>query len=155
MIKVRDGGNVSRSIIGLRVRDGSNTSHPIAGIRVRDGSNVSHIVYSPMTATVAPLSVEGYVYSNAPMTCRTEQAEVTITGGVASTYSWTRIDVAPGAWTIVAPGGQRTAFDAPALANGETRTATFQCVVTDANGNTVTLSVTANASNYGRDTGSS
>lgn len=155
MIKVRDGANVSHAITGLRVRDGSNTPRVIAGIRVRDGSNVSHIVYSPMTASVAPASVEGYVYSNAPVTCRTEQAEVTVTGGATPTYAWTRTDAAPGAWTIVAPGGQRTAFDAPALANGETRSAVFQCVVSDANGNTVNLSVTAYASNYGRDTGSS
>lgn len=101
-----------------------------------------------LTASVTPTSVSGSG-STASITT-SGQATASASGGSGPfSYSWTK--VSGGTITAVSATASATTFRATGMANGESRTATFKCTITDNVGQTattanVTITITNTAS---------
>ena len=103
-----------------------------------------------ITGFVSPNPVAGAVAQISAQTVTTQEATVYAEGGVAPyTYAWVKTAGGPN-WTILRPASVTTAFRATGVAAAGDDTATFEVTITDARGHSVTASVDAIASNYGR-----
>lgn len=113
---------------------------------VNVGVTIGRIVV--LSASRSPASVSGSGATATITTTATDTASAT--GGQAPyTYSWAK--VSGDAITAVSAGSATTAFKATGMANGEQRTATFACTVTDSAAQTatttnVTVTITNTAS---------
>lgn len=102
-----------------------------------------------LAATANPASVNGAISRPAGGYAQTNETAVSVAGGTAPfTYAWTSSDGTLGA---TAPSAASTRFSAFVEA-GDTLSDTFECLVTDAKGQTATVTVLASVSNYGRQT---
>lgn len=103
---------------------------------------------SALSASASPASLSGSGTTASITTA--SSATATASGGAGPyTYSWTK--VSGGAITLVSATSASTKFKATTMANGESRTATFKCTITDSLGQTattgnVTVTITNTAS---------
>lgn len=103
----------------------------------------------PLDMAVSP---HGGFWDGATATVTAGPCTATPTGGVAPfTYAWVKLsgdDI-----TITAPTAATTSFNASGMANGEDRSATFRCTVTDTLGTTkaddITITVARSAGTGG------
>jgi hypothetical protein len=77
----------------------------------------------------ASVSDDSVIGAGAFSTIATDTVTVTVTNPISPTYAWSR--VSGDNIAAMSPTSASTAFVASGMASGETRTATFQCVVTD------------------------
>lgn len=100
-----------------------------------------------LAVTASPDGVNGAISRPAGGNAQTNQTVATATGGTAPyTYAWTSND---GVMLPTAASTAATRFSAFVEA-GDSLNDTFDCLVTDAKGQTATASVFASLSNYGR-----
>lgn len=147
-VVIRDAGNVARAATAIAVRDAGNVSRVISEIRVRDINNVSRVVYraggaAVVTATANTSYVSGYTRYSSSAT--TNPVTVTVAGGTAPyTYAWSLLDytsaIPP---TATAPTSATSAFFQTGMASGDVENSTWRCTVTDANGATGFVDITA------------
>lgn len=103
-----------------------------------------------VTAAANPAAVFG---TGRFPTVTTGSTSVGVGGGKAPfTFAWTTVD-ASGVWEITSPASATTAFRCTTAIQSDSQDATFRCTVTDANGKTATVDVTAQAYRYGSDDG--
>lgn len=140
-----------KDIQAIRVNNGSGVVE-YGTVRVRDASGLK-VVWAdagPLTVVVDNLSPTGARASDVDVTVPTAIVTLTIAGGVGPySVTWSRVDSGSPAWAITSPDGPATRFNT-AVAAGNTETAEFHAVVTDAAAATVTSdTVYAAASNFG------
>jgi len=130
------------SISKVHVRDSSNALVDLSAFRVRDAKGLNDLLATLKAS--GPVEVDGFGYSIKPIQVTTQLAAVAVTGGTAPySYSWS---IGAG-WSATAPSGSSSAFRSPTLTSGETQSITATCTVTDADGNTATVSVLAVCTN--------
>lgn len=132
-IKVRDSGNVLRTITQIRARDAGNVLRTIQRVRIRDAGNVLRTVWTaspPLSASISGGPASGSILGAGPVT--TGSITCSPTGGTAPySYAWTF--VSGNSFTVDSPTSATTAFSTT-LSTAETKTATYRCTITDANG---------------------
>lgn len=102
---------------------------------------------STLAVTAAPGGVNGAISRPAGGNAQTNETVATATGGTAPyEYSWTSND---GVMLPTAASAAATRFSAFVEA-GDSLVDSFECLVTDAKGQTATATVAASVSNYGR-----
>ncbi len=130
MIGVRDTTSL-KQIARIWSRDGGGLDAIAIG-KIRGVSGLSTF-FASMSAS-ASVPPTGYSNSGSAADTLTGNSFCTVEGGVAPfTYLWEEVS-ASGVWTIVSPASSLTGFIASAVDPIDTRTATFKCTVTDANG---------------------
>lgn len=138
---IRDGSNVPREITELVIRDGSNVARTITAMYVRDTNNVSRLVYNPsgsvtLRVDVLPPFTSGFTHGTGVVT--TGAVTATGSGGTAPyTYAWTLLShsaITPP--TADSPTSAVTTFTQTGIAPSTAEDASWQCTVTDDNGNT-------------------
>ncbi|MGN7160831.1 hypothetical protein [Sphingomonas sp. SAFR-052] len=103
-----------------------------------------------VTAAANPASVFG---TGRFPTITTASTTVSASGGKAPfAFAWALVD-AIGSWEATSPAAATTAFRCTTAIEDEPQDATFRCTVTDANGKTATVDVTAQAYRYGSNDG--
>ncbi len=147
-IVIRDASNVPRTVTAIVVRDAGNVSRTISEIRVRDINNVSRVVYraggaAVITATASTSYVSGYTRYSSSAT--TNPVTVTGSGGTGPyTYAWSLLDytsaIPP---TATAPASATSSFFQTGMIAGDVESSTWRCTVTDANGATGFVDITA------------
>jgi len=146
MIRARD--SAQRVLAGVKARNASNVLKTILDVKVRDASALRTVFTSfggSAGLTVTPELAYGYGYSKGSITISTNSVTVTVSGGVAPyTFAWTG---ASGAWTIINPTSDTTAFRRSSVGAGTNDSRTFTCTVTDANGATSSITVDAYVEN--------
>lgn len=86
-------------------------------------------------------------------TVTTSSTTVIVSGGKAPfAFAWAAVE-AFGTWEVTSPTAATTAFRNSSAVDDEAQDAIFRCTVTDANGKTATVDVTAQAYRYGSDDG--
>lgn len=147
-VVIRDAGNVSRTATAVVVRDAANVARTVSEIRVRDINNVSRVVYraggaAVVTATANTSYVSGYTRYSSSAT--TNPVTVTGSGGTGPyTYAWSLLDytsaIPP---TATAPTSATSSFFQTGMAAGDVENSTWRCTVTDANGASGSVDITA------------
>jgi hypothetical protein len=143
---MRDGTNTPRTISEIVIRDGTNTPRTISEIRVRDSNNVSRVIYSTapdLSASAEPPDVFGIDYGTG--TANSNETVVTASGGAAPyTYAWTVLShTSATPPTVDSPTAAATTFTQTGIGPSDYVSASFQCLVTDDNGTTAPVVVTA------------
>lgn len=143
-LKMLDAASVMRTITSLSFWNGTALV-PLKRLKFMDSDGTTirtvAVFAQPLAATVSPSPVTKTQFGSPGDSITTGAVTVTATGGALPfTYAWTRTAyssaVAP---TIGSPTSASTTFTQTDMDVLET--ATFQCVVTDAEGASVTLSV--------------
>ena len=145
-VKVMDAGGVLQTVARFGLWDGTKIVQALR-IKVMDPDGVTLRMVGtftqPLSASITPSPVGKT--SIAPIGSNVTTGIVTCAavGGVGPlTYAWTVTAYSSASTpTIAAPSSASTSFTQPSM--DATETATFQCVVTDALGATVTVSVNA------------
>jgi hypothetical protein len=118
---------------GISARNAANALVAIATGVVRDASGALKTFFSALSASAAPLAVEGFVTSSSAQAGTTPSTTASAAGGTAPfAYLWEAV-AAPG-WTITHPAIATTAFTSPAAEPYTAQTGTFRCKITDASG---------------------
>lgn len=110
-------------------------------------------VISGLGVALSVPRVSGAASSLPPVPITTSGCTANVTGGTPPySYAWTDVtdDGLGGTWSATAPSSATSAFQASAVATGQTSNATFRCTVTDARGATVTADLFADVTNYSR-----
>lgn len=103
-----------------------------------------------VTAAASPASVYG---TGRFPTVTTGSTTVGVSGGKAPfAFAWSLVE-ASGTWEATSPTAATTAFRCTTAVEDDLQDATFRCTVTDANGKTATVTVTAQAYRYGSNDG--
>jgi hypothetical protein len=89
-VRMRDAGNVLRTIARIRMRDAGNVLRTIQRIRMRDTTNALRTVWAYLTLTLDLAVVSGTNSgASASGTVISDTVTGTVTGGVAAfTYLW-------------------------------------------------------------------
>jgi hypothetical protein len=144
----RDITGTPRKLLSLTMRDEGGTLRELKSLYMRDKSNVLRKIFSSLSATATPAYVTTTVRSNITATAQTPSTSLTIEGGTGPyTVEWAQTTGDDG-WSISNSSGLSTAFSI-SLAPSADETGTFEATITDAAGNTTTVSVTAHARNIG------
>lgn len=128
------------------VRLASGLKECVFAIRTASG-----LVESGGTKPLTVTSSQDYVFGTGSSAyVQTPSVIISVAGGKAPyTFAWTLIEAISSGWTIGSPSGSTTTFTAGPLALESTADAIFECVVTDANGKTGSVQVSASATRYG------
>lgn len=148
---MRDASGVPRTITELWVRDASNVLKEITELRVRDTNSVSRIIFSttsPLSAVASEPIVFGSSFGTG--TATTTSTTITPSGGTAPyTYAWSLLMTTGGVNpTAGGPTSATTNFTQTSLGPGEGVSSEWLCTVTDDDGNTTDVQVTANFQDY-------
>lgn len=146
MLQIRDLGLTARQISDIKFRDVGNVLKDVSFIKVRDASGTLRTVWQRLSLS-ATTYVEGYGNSNSPVNITTSPPNPVVAGGRAPfTYAW-----AGGAagWTILYPSQINTSFRRNGVTSGEMSDTTFTLTVTDADGNTASIVISAHVENLG------
>lgn len=145
-LRIQDAGTL-RTIKRLRIQQGG-ILRDIRRLRVmHDGVLRTVATFAEqLTASANPTQVNGRENSTKPVTVFTNETTAIPTGGRAPfTYSWTQTS-GPVA-TITAPNMATTQFST-AVGPNSTASAVFICTITDAVGQSASVEVKANFSNF-------
>lgn len=138
-IRVKAVGS-TRTVTRVRVRDAAGVLRFVSRIRMRDAGNVLRTVFSGFSASI-PTTVSA---SSATSPITTAAVAVTVSGGNAPfTYNWRVKNNDPATYnvdgiSILAPTTSSTQFRASIPTPGDGAFGSFECVVTDSLGNSVT-----------------
>lgn len=139
-IKIRDAAATLRTIARIRLRDENGVLRNIQRVRMRDEGGILRTVFTGLSVSI-PASA-GATGTTTSIT--TPAVATAVTGGTAPyTYQWRAFQNDPVSWNsegivINTPNGSSTTFTKNACVSGETYVGTFECVVTDALGASVT-----------------
>lgn len=145
-VKVMDAGGVLQTVARFGLWDGTKIVQALR-IKVMDPDGVTlrtvATFAAPLSATAAPSPVTKTHLGTSGDNVTTAVVTVTPTGGIGPyTYAWSVLSyssaISP---TIAAPSNASTSFTQPAVDISET--ATFRCTVTDADGASVNVSLSA------------
>jgi hypothetical protein len=151
MVAAVHSGGVTHTLKAISFRDAGAALQPVAVGMLRNAANALKLFIGSLTATLDTDDVGGRVNTSATVAISTQSVMVTADGGAAPyTYLWSMTGSSGGTWSVDAPTSATTRFTGGNCGPGDSLTATFHCVVTDAVGNTVTTGVvTATVRNIG------